>query len=180
MLRPRVTEVLSRYTDFSMVPVDVLQAAAERGTAVHEACAAYALNIFSPVPEELGGYFHSFKSWFDLYVVETYAVEQEVVNERWGYQGHVDLIALIAGVRPKPVVTVIDYKTPFCESRSWHCQTQAYVEAAREKYHAEIGGALRLRKDGSLPLMSWVESPNQAFNAFCGALSAWNYIRGVK
>ena len=178
MIGPRVTEILGPYSDFSKVPSDVLEAAQERGTAVHEACAAYALGLYSPVSEELAGYFESFRSWFDRFVVEVCAVEQEIINEKWGYIGHVDFIGLISGVRPKPVVAVIDWKTPFAESRSWHCQTQAYVEASKEKYGAEIGGYLRLRKDGSLPVMGWVENPAQAFNAFCGALSAYNYIKG--
>jgi hypothetical protein len=161
-----------------MVPPDVLEAAAERGTAVHEACAAYASSLFWPCPEELEGYFKSFVHWYDRFVVEVYAVEERVEHPKLGYCGHLDFCGLISGVRPKPVMAVIDYKTPFSESRSWHCQTQAYVEASKEKYGAEIGGYLRLRKDGSLPVMGWVENPAQAFNAFCGALSAYNYIKG--
>ncbi len=180
MKYPSVTQILNPFADFSMVPAYVLQAASERGTAIHEACAAYALGLWSPVPEELSGYFQSFKAWFDKYVVEVLAVEEEVRHPKLGYVGHVDFIGLLAGLFPKPVIAVVDWKTPFPESRSWHCQTQAYVEATKEKYGTEIGGALRLRKDGSLPVMGWVDNPTQAFNAFCGALSAWNYINAHK
>jgi len=177
---PRVTSILGPFADFSMVPPDVLEAAAQRGTEVHDACASYALGFWKPVPEEQAGYLQSFRSWFDRYVVDVLAVEEEVVSPKWGYLGHVDLIARIEGVRPKPTVCVIDLKTPFSESLSWHAQTQAYVEASREKYGVEIGGALRLRKDGSLPVMSWVENPARAFNAFCGILNGWNYLKGGK
>lgn len=178
MIRPRVTEILGPFADFSKVPPEVLEAACERGTAVHKACESYALGLYCPTPPHLTGYFDSFRRWFDSFVVEVLAVEAELTNPAWGYIGHADIIARLKGVRPSPVVGVIDYKTPFSESRSWHCQTQAYVEAARNKYGAEIGGALRLRKDGSLPIMTWVENPTQAFNAFVGILSGWNFLKG--
>ena len=174
---PRVTEIISPFNDFSRVPPDVLQAASERGTEVHEACAAYALGLWNPDIEKYSGYIHSFKTWFDEYVVEVLAVEEEVRHPKWGYIGHVDLIARISGVKKKHVVAVIDYKTPFSESRSWRVQTSAYVEAAKEKYGVEIGGALRLRKDGSLPIMTWIDDHNQAFNAFVGILNGFNYLR---
>jgi hypothetical protein len=178
MKLPSVTQILSPFADFSTVPPDVLQAAAERGTAVHEACAAYALNLPAAVPPELSGYFQSFKSWFDQYVVEVLAVEEEVVHPRLGYMGHVDLIATVAGIRPKQTVAVIDYKSPVVASRSWSCQLSAYLEASREKYGAEVAGALMLRKDGGLPKMIWVDDHSQAFNAFCGILSGTNYLKG--
>lgn len=181
MTYPRVSTILVPYADFSMVGPDTLAAAADRGTAVHEACAAYALDLFTPVPEDLAGYIQSFKAWFDLYVYEALAVEEEVMHEKWGYLGHVDLIANVTGFAPgMPTLVVVDYKTPIAASRSWRVQIAAYVEAAREKYGATIGGALQLRKDGGLPKMSWVTDQNQAFAAFIGALSAYNYINQGK
>ncbi len=150
---PRVTDILSPFTDFSAVPPDVLQAAGERGTAVHEVCAAYALGLFKPVPIELMGYCQSFKAWFNSYVVEVLAVEEEVIHPAFGYVGHVDLIATVAGIRPKQTVCVVDYKSPVTASRSWNMQIAAYLEASKEKYGTEIAGALMLKADGSLPKM---------------------------
>lgn len=178
---PRVTSILSPYTDFSMVSEDTLAAAAERGTAVHEASAAYALGIWATVPEDLQGYFDSFRAWFDKYVREVIAVEEEIRHPRLGYVGHVDLIARISGYqKDRPVVAVVDYKTPLTASRTWRAQIAAYVEPCREKYGVEIGGDLQLRRDGGLPKMTWVEDQNQAFAAFMGALSAYNYINQGK
>jgi hypothetical protein len=181
MSLPRVTSILAPFADFSRVPPDVLQAAAERGTAVHEACAAYALNLpIMNIPVDLAGYCASFQSWFNSYVVEVLAVEEEVIHPAWGYVGHVDLIATVAGIRPKQTVAVIDYKSPVTASRSWNCQISAYLEASRAQYGTEIAGALMLKKDGSLPKMIWLPDGNQAFNAFTGLLSGWNYIKGAK
>jgi hypothetical protein len=179
MQYPRVTSILGPFADFSMVPPDVLQAACERGDTVHAACAAYALDLPYSVPEELAGYFKSFASWFDRYVVEVLAVEQEVVNRKWGYVGHVDLIARVSGFNKDTLIAVIDHKTPITANRSWKAQVAAYVEASRD-YGVEIGGDLQLRKDGKLPKMEWVDDISQAFNAFCGILSGWNYLKGGK
>ena len=178
---PRVTSILAPYSDFSMIPPDTLAAAAERGTAVHDACAAYGLGLWSSVPEDLKGYFDSFRRWFDIYVQDAIAVETELVNEVWRYVGHADLIAKVVGyVTAMPVIAVIDYKTPVTASRSWRMQIAAYVEAARKDYSVYIGGALQLSKDGGLPKMTWVEDQNQAFAAFTGTLSGWNYNEGGK
>lgn len=181
MSLPRVTSILAPFMDFSMVPPDVLQAAAERGTEIHQFCAGYALGIWSQVtPLEIAGYCDSFRKWFDNYVVEVLAVEEEVVHPAFGYIGHVDLIATVAGIRPKQTVCVIDYKSPVTASRSWNCQIAAYLEASKERYRTEVAGALMLKKDGSLPKMIWLEDGNQAFAAFTGILSGWNYIKGAK
>ncbi len=179
-MKPRVTEILKPFSDFSMIAPEVLELASLRGSEVHKSCEAYALGIWAPVPEGLQGYFDSFRAWFDKYVVEVLAVEEEIEHKSWGYIGHPDLIARIKGVRPMPAVAVVDFKTPIAATLSWHCQLAAYVEAARQKYKSEIGGSLQLRKDGSLPKMIWVDDQVQAFAAFTGILSGWNYIKGGK
>jgi len=179
MRYPRVSTILAPYADFSMVSPEVLELASFRGTEVHKCCAAYALDLFAPAPEERAGYFSSFRQWFDLYVIEVLAVEVELIHPAWRYAGHADLIARVTGFAPGcPVVAVVDMKTPVTASMTWKCQIAAYVEAARKNYGATIGGALQLDKDGKLPKMSWVTDQNQAFAAFTGALSAYNYIKG--
>lgn len=178
---PRVSSILAPYADFSMVLPDTLAAAADRGVSVHASCAAYALDLFAPVPEDLAGYFRSFRVWFDLYVYEVIGAEVELIHPIWKYMGHADLIARVTGFAPGcPVVAVVDLKTPITASQTWKCQISAYVEAAREKYGASIGGALQLDKNGGLPKMSWIDDQATAFNAFTGILSGWNYIKGGK
>lgn len=178
---PRVTSILAPFSDFSMVPPNVLAAAGKRGAAVHEASLAYALGLWKPVPEDLQGYLDSFKRWFDRFVIEVLAVEKELIHPQWGYVGHADLVALVSGYKAKPVVCVPDLKTPVTASRTWACQIAAYVEAEQLEHKEKVyGGALQLRKDGGLPKMTWVEDQSQAFNAFVGILSGWNYLKGGK
>ncbi|KKL98766.1 hypothetical protein LCGC14_1821120 [marine sediment metagenome] len=64
-----VTQALSPFSDFSGIDPEVLQHAAERGSRVHRACAAYALGFPAlGLHDEDEGYFESFKGWFDEYV----------------------------------------------------------------------------------------------------------------
>jgi hypothetical protein len=176
MSYPRVTEILQKYFDAAGIPEGTLAAAQERGTVVHAAVAAYALGLWASVPEDLQGFFDSFKRWFDVYVQEVISVEMELVNGVWQYQGHADLIAKVIGyVTATPVIAVIDYKTPVAAKNSWRMQCAAYVEASRKDYGVEIGGALQLRKDGGIPKMIWVDDQNTAFAAFTGTLSGWHY-----
>ncbi len=180
MPRPSVTQVLSPFADFAAVPADILEAACQRGSSVHRYCESYALGLYEAVPDEVAGFCTSFRTWFDKYVVEVLAVEEEVIHPAFGYIGHVDLIATVAGIRPKQTVCIIDYKSPATASRSWNCQIAAYLEASKEKYGTEVAGLLMLKRDGSLPKMIWLEDEARAFNAFTGILSGWNYIKGAK
>ncbi|MFH0921674.1 MAG: hypothetical protein V1913_15090 [Fibrobacterota bacterium] len=178
MQLPRVTEIISPPNDFAQVLPDVLERACLRGSSVHEACAAYALGLFSPVPDDLIGYFNSFRRYFDAYVVEVVAVEVELIHPAFRYIGHADMIARVRGYKKIDVVAVLDWKTPLVANPKWRMQCQAYVEAARAQYGAEIGGALQLNKDGKLPKMTWVTDNNTAFSAFLGMLNGYNYING--
>ena len=178
---PRVTTIINPPSGFEAIPPDVLAAAGERGTAVHEACAAYALGLWSPVPDDLQGYFDSFKRYFDSYVVDVIAVEAELIHPAFRYVGHADLIASVRGyLTGFTVVAVLDYKTPLTHTPKWNMQCAGYVEAAKEQYGASVGGALQLYKDGSLPKMTWVPDQNKAFAAFLGMLNGYNYVNGGK
>jgi hypothetical protein len=164
-----------------MVSPDTLAAAGDRGTRAHEACLAYAVGLWSPVPEDIAGYVESYKAWHDRYVVKVLAVEKELIHPRWNYVGHCDLIAWVSGYKKEPVIAIPDLKTPLTASRTWACQGAAYREVEQREHKEHVyAGVLQLRKDGELPKMTWIEDESQAFNAFVGALSAFNYIREGK
>ena len=71
MLFPSVTQVLSPFVDYSMIPADVLERSCLRGTAVHDACATIArgLPVMNLTPET-AGYVDSYRRWYDLMVDE--------------------------------------------------------------------------------------------------------------
>lgn len=182
MTRPRVTSILSPYTDFSQVQEDVLNIASDRGTRAHEAALAYAVGLWSPeIDEDIAGYVKSYREWHDRFVVKVLAVEKELIHPRWNYVGHCDLVAIVSGYKPEPVLCVIDLKTPVGISKTWSCQIAGYVEAEQLEHKVKVyGGVLQLRKDGGLPKVTWLEDQATAFNAFCGILNGWNYLKGAK
>lgn len=169
-MTPSVTQILAPFSDFSRVRPAVLEAAAERGTAVHRLCAGVAQRLFIQIPPELAGYVASFKAWWPV-VGELIACETEYRDDRLGYFGHPDLVVRIKGDEG---LTVVDLKTPAVVGKTWACQLAAY---------AHLVGAsrilsLRLKADGSRPVVNEFTDKGRHFAAFCAALSAWRYFNG--
>jgi hypothetical protein len=174
---PTVTEVIAPWVDFSRIAPDTLQAAADRGTAVHSACAMHAQGMWSFVtPPEIVGYVDSFRRWFDKMVGEVVLVEERLFDEANGFSGQLDLLV----ATKQGELWMPDLKTPMALSKSWRVQIAAY------KFLAEISGnkpdrcgSLRLRRDGKIPAMDWYEgSAAQDFNIFLSALNCWRFFKG--
>lgn len=172
---PSVTEVLSIFQDFSRIRPDVLALAAERGTIVHQACAAIASGLWSlGVPPDCAGYVKSFERWFAL-VEEVHLVEAELTHPVYGYMGHLDLCVTLKGDKAPRVV---DLKTPVTEGRTWQAQIGAYEELvdANTKMQPKQSGSLRLRADGGFPKFTQNDGDAGALNAFLNALAAYRYF----
>jgi hypothetical protein len=171
---PSVTQVMEPYTDFSMIPDDVLEAASERGTAVHQICASIALGFFTITPEPYQGYITSFRSWFDSQVQGVSSVEERLFDTALGFSGQPDFI----GTLKDGSLVLIDWKTPVALQRSWQAQLAAYQHLARTNgFQVERAGSLRLSADGKVPKMKWYEDSARDFNAFLNALNAHNFFK---
>ena len=171
---PSVTQIISPWADFSMIKPDVLERAAARGTKVHQICAAIATGLWVPsVPEECQGYIDSFRRWWDL--VETvHIVEEEIIDETYGFLGHMDICCTLKN-EESPVV--VDHKTPIAQQKSWKLQLAAYHRLAEIRgFSCNRVFSLRLKKDGSLPIADECKDIDQHFNIFLGALSAYKYF----
>jgi hypothetical protein len=168
-----VTQILSPFNDFSQVPPDRLTAAAARGTAVHQACAAHARSL--PVFETSGSlYFKSFKNWFDKYVLRALFVEAEFSDQTcYGIIGHVDLVAELVDGR----IVVVDYKTPVAESPCWKSQISAYCYLCKTVVGEVEGLALQLSPEGNAARAIHYKNTASAFAAFLAALSAYRYFK---
>jgi hypothetical protein len=181
VILPSVTQAIGPFADFSRVSPAVLDAAAARGTAVHEAAAAHAQGLWvPPLPEELAGYFNSFRRWFDATVVEVIGVELEVKDEALGYIGHLDLAAVLKG---DDVITIIDYKTPATKNKLWAAQLAAYLHAFQSTpwpWDANRIASLRLKKDGGRAIFDEYTNSHQDFAAFVAALTAYKWFKEDK
>ncbi len=171
---PSVTEVLGIFTDWSMVPADVMQRAQIRGQVAHLACGAYAKGIWMPaLPERFHGYFESYKKWHDAHVIQVLAVETRLINTVHGYCGKADLLAL-TDLHDLPCT--FDIKTPVAKAKTWGAQLSAYRELSLPTVRQGPPASIRIREDGSMPLINWVENPDTAYAFFISALNCVKYF----
>jgi len=173
---PTVTQVLSPWIDFSHVHPDVLEIAADRGTAVHRYCAAIAQDLWLPEPpEEIAGYIQSFRQWFKL-VKKVVLVETELVDDINGYIGHPDLIVEIQGMDG---LCLIDLKTSENLSPVWRLQLAAYWNLCW-LYEIKVKhvGVLRLNSGGKVPKMDWFKEVKADLAVFFSALNVWKFLHG--
>jgi hypothetical protein len=173
---PSTTEVLKPWNDFTHVPEDRLVFASERGTMIHEHCAAYAMNIFSPLAAHMeehyniSGYVESFKRWFRSEVAEVLFVEERRADDRHGYHGQIDLCARLNSGDS----VVVDLKSPVTKAKAWQLQMAAYLNLYPE---ASKAGTLRLHPGGKVPKMDWYDkSATEDFAVFLSCLNAHRFF----
>jgi len=174
---PSVTQILSPWSDFSMIKPEVLANAADRGTRVHQACAAIAQDLFYRAEDDTAGYIESFKRAAAL--VDSFIfIEREFVSKTWGYMGHPDMMVRYKG---EASFTLWDLKTPRSHQPTWNAQIAAYVAMVEETTKADIGrcGCLRLNPDGGNPIFDEINPVEKirAWEAFIGSLKAWQYFK---
>ena len=186
-----VTQALSPFSDFSGINPEVLQHAAERGSRVHRACAAYASGFPAlGLHDEDHGYFHSFVGWFDSYVDKVLMVEKRLTSPL-GYTGQIDLACQLTDGR----FCLVDYKTPALESPTWKAQIAAYCELALTEldsfkkdantfYGVDTpatlkieGMALMLNKNGKAAKGIVYQYQADDFAAFLSCLNAYRYFK---
>lgn len=180
MMYPSVTQVLGVYSPFNRPGSSgsreggpsVVQAAADRGTRVHQACAAIALGlpVMSAFPA-IQGYIDSFQGWFEL-VDEVLLVEENLIDETYLYTGTPDLVVRLKG---EDYIRVVDIKTPVAVSSLWAAQVAAYERLVFSTriimpYHS---GALRLKRDGGIAKFNSIDPTSGDFNNFLAALTAY-------
>lgn len=169
---PTVTEVIEPWVDFSRIPAAKLQAAQERGTAVHEVCTLYARGIWPAVAPEYAGYFDSFRRWYDKVVDELILAEERLFSEAHGYCGQMDLIVKVKGGER----WLVDLKTPIALLLAWRVQLSAYKNL--DGVVVDRSGSLRLDRDGRIPAMNWYDGTGgQDFTIFLSALNCWRYFK---
>lgn len=142
----RVTEVLAPFSGLSSIPLDILQAAAERGTKVHEICDSIiqGLGEFG-VEEHLEGYINSFIIWKQ---------GKKFIPKcnRWycdelGITGECDAIC-----ESQNGLVLVDFKTSSRESKTWPLQGSAYAYLARKNgYDIKRIEFVKFSKEGDEP-----------------------------
>lgn len=104
---PSVTTLMKPLSSdfYSTVDPEVLNKAAKRGTAIHNAVENYAKFGIEDIPPVYAGYFAGFREWWDSRKPEVLATETKVYHKILRYAGTVDLLCIIDGR-----VTLVDYE----------------------------------------------------------------------
>ena len=161
---PSVTEILAPlHRGYAKINPSVLEYAATRGRAVHEALELIDYGADAEVTPETIGYIQAYQEWANIYRPSWQGVEQIVYCESEGYIGTLDRIGTLNGTR----FAVVDIKTsqPTKEALVSVCvQTAAYAIAFTEqsKRPAEAWESIKryglfLKPDGTFRLVDCEE-----------------------
>lgn len=170
---PSVTDILKRYINVDWFT----QEAAERGTAVHEACHAHLTGGHSaPLPPDWQSYFISFQKWCELARPQVEVAEQRLIDPGFLYCGQPDFIGKTIFREGRGL---IDYKTSILFER-WHrLQGAAYRRLAEvSSLETQWGAILRLRQNGTPAIMDYLpDNYLMDFNRFLMVLSLYDFFK---
>jgi hypothetical protein len=131
------------------------------------------------LPEDMG-YLKSWASWHDTLVEETVATEYRLFCDCYNFEGTLDWLGKLRG---DDYLTVLDWKTPVVEHKTWACQCSAYehLVSHHAKFRKKVKrvGSLMLAPDGSFAMMrEYTDKKALHFNAFISALNVHRYFYG--
>ena len=108
LILPSVTTLMKPLTDdlYRAIEPEVLDRAAQRGTAIHNAIENYIEFGVRDIPPLYAGYFEAFIQWWERRKPEPLALEKRVYHKILRYAGTADLICMIDGR-----LTLVDYKS---------------------------------------------------------------------
>lgn len=108
LILPSVTTLMKPLTDdfYRTVEPEVLDRAAQRGTAIHNAIENYIEFGVRDIPTQYAGYFEAFAQWWERRKPEPLALEKRVYHKILRYAGTADLVCMIDGR-----LTLVDYKS---------------------------------------------------------------------
>lgn len=143
---PSVTEIcqFANTKDFSGVPPHMRDAAAERGTLIHELCVELDMEGTVECPPELSGYLQAYADFKRGYRVKDWDwIEKMVGGVELGYAGTLDRAGKVEGDQ-----TILDIKTGSnVDKLTLFAQLCGYRKAAPGNYTRLMG--LQLRRDGT-------------------------------
>lgn len=182
---PSVTTCLGVWTDFSMIPPARLEFACARGSKIHkfiEDDLAGQWIIPDLITPEIEQYWESYTIFRDQMIEDTIFAEKELVCDGYGFIGHLDWCGILKG---EDGVTVLDWKSPVSEGKTWRSQLAAYWHLVEKHGGLPRGlkvkrcGALMLSPKGHPPRMKeYTEFRSNFFNDFLYALGAYKAFKG--
>ena len=176
---PSVTTIMKPLSnaEYKGISENVLNRAAEKGTAVHNAAENWAKFQIEDIEPEYKGYFDAFLSWWEEKKPVMVGSEVRLYHKIMRYAGTADLIAWIDGE-----LTLVDYKTT-SKLIEMNCgvQLEAYSKALAS-HGIEVQGKriLHLKKDGKYAEMKFRSPDTRRWTVFGALKTVYDYIESSK
>lgn len=177
---PSVTQLLDKLHDFSGIPVEILDAAKERGTYVHQMCELFDRDELDIplVPEKYLGYLSGWQAFTHEYGPVWTGIEHRGYSQLFGFAGTMDRVGALIWKTPERVKWVIDIKTSADPHPVWGMQTAAYRQILAEEdalYALARRATVQLSADGRFKFLPWDEPTDwPAFQSLI-TLSNWSH-----
>ena len=157
----RVTTILYPFSGLASVDAEIVKNAAERGTRVHKICEGIIAGLGEiGVTEDTLGCVESFKKWWSQghKVLE---IEKRFYDDILSITGCADLI-----VEENDGHTIVDLKTSYKPSKTWHPQGAAYAYLARKAgYNVKSIKFIHLSRKGAQPKIHEYQPDDDLFLA---------------
>lgn len=176
---PAVSTVMKPLSQALYKDIDesVLNKAARRGTAVHNAIENYVLYGLKDIPDEYVGYFRAFRDWWKEVQPVALATECKVYHKVLRYAGTADMPVLIDGKK-----ILIDFKTSAVVNKMLTgVQLEAYDKAYESHGFMFDGKAiLHLQSNGQYEWLYYDKNDCESWEVFGALLTVHNHIQKFK
>lgn len=173
---PSVSTVMEPLSSSIYGDVDphILNAAANRGTIVHEAIENYVNYGIEDIPDEHRGYLDAFVQFWKEYKPTLIAAEYRMYHKYLNYAGTSDLLVLI-----DDELWLIDNKTSYSIKKMLtRIQLEAYKKAlATHGIRVNRKAILHLKKTGKYSFVEHPADDKKAWDVFTGLKTLYDYIK---
>jgi PD-(D/E)XK nuclease superfamily len=177
---PRVTEVLTPFTNYGAVRKEILENAAARGTSVHALCAGIAKGNWIPetmIKEEYRGYVRSFQIWQEAEVKQFDIIEKRYIDSAFRFTGQLDYVIECHDDKKY----LVDIKTSASPQKTYPIQMAAYHQLLSQNGISVEGAIIvYLDKEGKPPKINFIADLADEYQVFLSALKCFEYFKRKK
>ena len=157
---PSVTKIMQPLSSFIYSGVDArtLNAAADKGTIVHNACENFIKFGIVDISAGYSGYMDAFLKWHEDYSPEILASETRLYHKVMRYAGTADMVAIVDGA-----LTLIDIKSTY------------KLEEKTDGLEIQAKQILHLKKDGTYKIMKFERYDPERWRVFGALKTVYDY-----
>lgn len=176
---PSVTTVMKPLDHelYSGIDESIMQMAASRGTAIHNAAENYVLYGIEDIEPKYAGYFEGFLKFWEEQKPVPLATESRAYHKILRYAGTADLPCVIDGKK-----VLIDYKTSAAVNKMLTgVQLEAYERAfGSHGFNFDEKAIVHLKNDGSYQMVRYKANDMESWQVFSSLMVVWNHIQKYK